>query len=243
VYKRQINRRLAALSSFYRFLALTFPTAPDNPIQAERHYIRRRERLPRDVQDPVLERLFAVITGPRDRTLFLLMLRCGLRVSEVRNLSLNDLYLEPNHGSLPRVWIHGKGGKQRVMYLSHQPLNALKMWLALRPKSQDQAVFLNRSGRRLSVTGIQNRLASYCRQVGVWVTCHQLRHTFGRHLTEQRVPVTTIQRLLGHTHLHTTELYLNIANVQLQEDYEHAMQAVMEKLPLVWPQGGCDENR
>ncbi|MFZ2097336.1 MAG: tyrosine-type recombinase/integrase [Anaerolineales bacterium] len=149
-----INRRLAALQSFFHFLAIETDQAPRNPVLPRRHYIRQGLPLPRDVQDPVLEKLFAVIHDPRDRVMFLLMLRCGMRVSEIRNLSLKDLYLEPAPGSLPRLWLHGKGGKQRVVYLSAQPLAALKTWLEVRPSSKDQAVFLNKFGKRLTVIGI-----------------------------------------------------------------------------------------
>jgi site-specific recombinase XerC len=164
--------------------------------------------------------------------MFLLMLRCGLRVGEIRNLSLSNLYLQPNPSSLPRLWLHGKGNKQRVVYLSRQPLAALKAWLEARSVGSEQAVFLNRFGGRITVTGIQGRLACYCRQAGVWLTCHQFRHTFGRHLAEARVPVTTLQRLLGHARLHTTEIYLHISDQQLQADYEAAIAQVVKRLPL-----------
>ena len=153
-------------------------------------------------------------------------------MGEVRNLSLNDLYLQPSSGSLPRLWLHGKGGGQRVVYLSAQPLAALQIWLEIRPVVKDNAVFLNRFDRRLSVTAIQKRLAVYSRQAGLWVTCHQLRHTFGRHMTEAQAPVTSIQRLLGHACLSTTEVYLHISDSQVQRDYEAAMQVVDHRLNL-----------
>ncbi|MBI4733105.1 MAG: tyrosine-type recombinase/integrase [Chloroflexi bacterium] len=227
-----INRRLATLRSFYHFLAIQFEDAPRNPVIPYRHCIRHGLRLPRDVQDETLAKLFGVMDNPRDRAMFLLMLRCGLRVGEVRNLSLCDLYLEPSFGSLPRLWLNGKGGGQRVVYLSSQPLAALQTWLSIRPIVDDDAVFLNRFGRRLTITGIQDRLARYCRKAGLWVTCHQFRHTFGRHLTEARVPVTTLQRLLGHTRLRSTEVYLHISNAQVQEDYDTAMQEIIRTLSL-----------
>lgn len=119
-----------------------------------------------------------------------------------------------------------------MVYLSNQPLLALRTWLLDRPVSSDPAVFLNRFGKRLTVTGIQDRLAGYCHRAGLWITCHQLRHTFGRHLTEQRVPLVTIQRLLGHAHLQTTEIYLHISNPAIQADYEAAMREIMRRLPL-----------
>jgi site-specific recombinase XerC len=195
--------------------------------------------LPRDVQDDVVAQLFTVIESARDRAMFLLMLRCGLRVSEIRNLSLNDLYLQAAPGALPRLWLHGKGGSQRVVYLSAQAQAALSAWMKIRPTVEDQAVFLNKFGKRFSVTGIQYCLASYCTRIGEWITCHQFRHTFGRHLAESRVPVTTIQRLLGHARLRTTELYLSISDRQVQTDYDAAMTEVAKRLPLNGKGGGA----
>ncbi len=227
-----INRRLASVRAFYHFREIENDDAKPNPVIPKRHFIRQGRRLPRDAQDAEIEKLFAVITSVRDRAMFLLMLRCGLRVGEARDLSLNDLYLQPNAGSLPRLWLHGKGGAHRVVYLSAQPLAALKAWLAIRPTVEEQAVFVNRFGGRFTVTGIQDRLANYCHQADVWITCHQFRHTFGRHLTEARVPVTSIQRLLGHARLRTTEVYIHISDRQVQADYEAAMQEVMQRLTL-----------
>jgi site-specific recombinase XerD len=233
-----INRRVCALRSFYQFLIMLDASAPTNPVIPKRHFIRPGERLPRDVEDKGLEALFAVIHNVRDRAMFLLMLRCGLRVGEVRKLSLNDLYLEPSSGSLPRVWLHGKGSYERVAYLSSQALAALQTWLESRPRVKSEAVFVNRFGKRLSVTGIQGRLARYCRKAGIWVTCHQFRHTFGRHLTEAHVPVTSMQRLFGHARLKSTEVYLHISDAQAQEDYQAAMEEIMRELPLAKsPQG------
>jgi site-specific recombinase XerC len=203
-----------------------------NPVNPKRHFSRQGQRLPRDVQDTDLARLFGVIASIRDRAMFLLMLRCGLRVGEVRNLSLGDLYLEALGSSLPRLWLHGKGGAERVVYLSAQALAALNNWLDTRPQTHDPAVFLNRFGKRLTVTGIQDRLAGYCQQAGLWITCHQLRHTFGRHMVEARVPVVTIQKLMGHAHLRTTQTYLRISDSQVQVDYEIAMEQIMARLSL-----------
>jgi len=227
-----INRRLAALRVFYHFLALESDQAPPNPVRPKRHFIRQGRRLPRDVEDHKLEALFRYISDPRDRAMFGLMLRCGLRVGEVRQLSLDDFYLNQHGTGLPRLWVQGKGGSQRVVYLSPQALSLLEAWLAVRPKTAEQALFLNRFGRRLTVTGIQDRLATYCRQAGLWITCHQLRHTFGRHLVEAGVPVTTIQRLLGHARLRTSELYIHISDQQVQADYQAAMARLSQGLAL-----------
>jgi site-specific recombinase XerD len=174
--------------------------------------------------------------------MYLLMLRCGLRVGEVHNLSLGDLYLHPcpsspTNPSLPRLWVRGKNGSQRVVYLASQPLAALQAWLAVRPDVEDQAVFLNLYRRRLKVNGIQVLLARYCRKAGVRITCHQLRHTFGRHLVEAGMPVTSIQRLLGHELIRTTQIYLHISDTQVQTDYEAAIDQVIRRLSLDDPEG------
>jgi site-specific recombinase XerD len=227
-----VNRRLAALRCFYHFLALESDTAPPNPVIPDRHFVSQGRRLPRDVEDPDVEQLFAVIADPRDRAIFLLMLRCGLRVQEVHNLSLGDLYLQPTPGNLPRIWLRGKNGSQRVAYLSPQALDALDAWLLVRPDVDDQAVFLNYEGYRLGIRGIQKRLQRYRRQAGVSITCHQLRHTLGRHLVEGGMPVTSIQQLLGHRWLRTTQLYLHISDQQVQADYEAAIARVARRLSL-----------
>jgi site-specific recombinase XerD len=225
-----VNRRLAAIRSFYHFLDVESDDAPSNPVIPKRHFIRQGRRLPRDVEDADIAQLFTVIESPRDRAIFLLMLRCGLRVGEVHNLSTGDLYLRPTPGSLPRLWVRGKNDTQRVVYLSAQALAALERWLIVRPVVEEQAVFINRFGQRMNVNGIQVSLARYCHQAGVWITCHQLRHTFGRHLVEARVPVTTIRRLLGHARIRTTECYLHISDRQVQADYEAAMAEIDRRL-------------
>lgn len=230
-----VNRRLAAIRSFYHFLTIESDAAPPNPVLPRRHFIRQGQRLPRDAQDADLDRLLGVITAPRDKAMFALMVRCGLRVSEVRNLSVGDLYLQPTPGSLPRLWLHGKNGSDRVAYLSTQALASLPAWLAIRPNGEDPALFPNRFGQRLTVTGIQARLARYCRQAEVWITCHQLRHTFARHVVEAGMPVTSLQRLLGHVRIRTTQTYLHISDRQVQADYEAAMQQVSRRLA---PEGG-----
>lgn len=229
-----INRRLAAIHSLYQFLAFESDSAPLNPVRFKRHAIRQGRRLPRDVEDAVLDKLFAVITLPRDRCMFLLMLRCGLRVGEIRNLSLGDAVngLEATRGNLPRLRVCGKNSTERIAYLSAQAQAALRTWLGVRPKADDDALFLNRFGHRFTITGIQDRLAHYSHLAGTWVTCHQLRHTFGRHLAEARVPVTTIQRLFGHARLKTTELYIHLSDPEVQASYEAAMVEITRRLAL-----------
>jgi len=218
-----VNRRLVALRAFYRFLAVESGEAPPNPVLPRRHAIRRGRRLPRDAPDTDVQKLFAAITSPRDRAMFSIMLRCGLRVCEVHRLSVNDLCLQPAPRNPPHALIHGKNDTWRTVYLSPQVVTALQQWLAVRPAARDPALFLSRYGRRLSIAGIQARLAHYCLRAGVWITCHQLRHTFGRHMVEAAMPVTSIQRLLGHQRLRTTQTYLYLSDRQVRAEYDAAM--------------------
>jgi len=227
-----VNRRLAAIRSFYHFLDIESDDAPANPVLPKRHFVRQGRHLPRDVEDADITQLFAVIESVRDRAMYLLMLRCGLRVAEVRDLSMGDLYLQPTPGSLPRLRLRGKNDSQRVVYLSTQALAALQAWLDIRPKVADDAVFLSHFKTRLKVNSIQVTLGRYCHKAGVWVTCHQLRHTFGRHVVEAGMPATTLQQLLGHQRIRTTELYIHISNRKVQADYEAAMAQVMEQFSL-----------
>jgi len=134
-----INRRLAAVSALYRFLQTHTDEPPTNPVLPRRHCIKQGRRLPRDVPNDELDRLFAVINSVRDKAIFTLMLRCGLRVGEIHRLSLADLDLEPPADQLPRLRVRGKGGKQRVACLSPPALAALKGWLTIRPAGPDPA--------------------------------------------------------------------------------------------------------
>jgi site-specific recombinase XerD len=82
---------------------------------------------------------------------------------------------------------------------------------------------LNRFGESITVTGIQYRLAYYCEQAGLWVTCHQLRHTFASRLIAADVPVTSVQKLLGHASINTTQLYVHLTDNQVAHDYQAAV--------------------
>lgn len=225
-----INRRLVAIHCLYTYLEVDHPSSPTNPVIPKRHFVRCGKSLPKDARDEDVARLFAVINHPCDEAIFMLMLRCGLRVSEVHNLSMSHLNLHADMGQYPRLLINGKGSVQRIAYLSSQVYAALVGWLARRPAANSPAVFLNKYNQRISVTGIQRRLAKYCQLAGIWITCHQLRHTFGRHLTEAGLPVTSIQKLMGHSQLRATEVYIHISDSQVQQGYETAITKVTRKL-------------
>jgi integrase/recombinase XerD len=133
------------------------------------------------------------------------MLRCGLRISEVARLQLADLYLDE---TLPRLVAHGKGSKERAVYLSPHAERTLRAYLAERPHAASHFVFLSYQNDGLSTTAIHLRLMRYRDEAGVTLTAHRLRHTFANDLVSADVPVTTIQKLLGHAWLETTQTYV-----------------------------------
>jgi len=215
-----INRRLAAISSFYAFLSDEDPMLAC-PVLPHRHTLRAPQRLPRPVKEPELEKFFAEIESIRDRAMFILMLRCGLRISEVTLLKLTDLFLNEEH---PRIVVSGKGGKERSVYLSPQAERTLKAYLRERPQATCNYVFLSYQNKGMSTTAVHKRLMRYRSSSGVYLTAHRLRHTFANDLVSADVPVTSIQKLLGHTWLETTQSYVSANDKQVKDDYYKACQ-------------------
>lgn len=215
-----INRRLAAITSFYTFLVDEDPNLVC-PVLPHRHGLKEHRHLPRPVPEEHLRQFFAVIHDPRDRAMFLLMLRCGLRISEVAHLKLSDLYLHEPH---PRLVAHGKNSRERSVYLSPQAERAVRAYLAERPPVPSDFVFLSYQGDGLSTTAIHKRLMVYRQQAGVDLTAHRLRHSFAHDLLSADVSVTTIQKLLGHAWLETTQTYVAANDRQVREDFYAASQ-------------------
>jgi site-specific recombinase XerD len=215
-----INRRLAAILSLYTFLSDEDPSLVC-PVLPHRHFLRQPQRLPRPVKEDDLRLFFAAVDHPRDRAMFILMLRCGLRISEVANLLLADLYLDESH---PRLVARGKGSRERSVYLSPQAERALRTYLAGRAAVSSDFVFLSYLGDGLSTTAIHKRLMRYRERAEVSLTAHRLRHSFANDLVSADVPVTTIQRLLGHRWLETTQIYVQANDRQVQADYYAACQ-------------------
>ena len=210
-----INRRLAAIVSFYTFLSDEVPDLVC-PVLPHRHTLRDRQRLPRPVPEENIRRFFAVIDDGRDRAMFMLMLRCGLRISEVANLQMTDLYLEEAY---PRLVAYSKNSKERSVYMSPQAEEALRAYLTQRQPAASNFVFLSYLGDGLSTTAIHKRLMRYRERAGVHFTAHQLRHSFANDLVMADVPVTSIQKLLGHAWLTTTQSYVVANDRQVQADF------------------------
>jgi site-specific recombinase XerD len=215
-----INRRLASITSLYIFLM------PEDdglacPVFPRRHHLREPQRLPRPAPVDELRAFFAAIEDIRDLAIFTLMLRCGMRISEVAHLQLSDLHLDEDY---PRMVVQGKGSRQRAVYVSPQAERALRLYLSIRPAASCEFVFLSYQLHGLSTHAIHMRLVRYRQQSGVNLTAHRLRHSFANDLLNVDVPVTSIQKLMGHRWIETTQTYVMANDRQVREDYFAASQ-------------------
>lgn len=218
-----IRRRLISLRMFFDYYAYAHDLDVENPVKPHRHYVDCGERLPRAISDEDLSHLFSVMGKKiRDRAIFTIMLHSGLRVGEITTLCLNDILVSKS--LTPRLRVHGKGQKERIVFLSQTAKKLLDTYLEIRPIISDKRIFLNRKGSPISITGVQLQLASYCRKADIWVTCHQLRHTFASRLIASGMPVTSVQKLLGHKSIRTTQRYIQLSDQQVERDYQRSIQ-------------------
>ena len=222
-----INRRLHALKHFYDFLVIDREEVAGNPVKPS-HYLRQGRPLPKKLTPEQVRRLFEQIESRMDRALFLLMLRCGLRVSEVAQLKVADVDWDQQ-----AIWVEqGKGRKDRVVYLSADALAGLKECQAQRPKVVAGDYFFwnqKRCERPLSVKAIQKKIERYARSAGIKASCHSLRHTFASNLLEEGAAVVSIKEFLGHASIAASERYARLSNQQVKQTYLQAIKKVIAK--------------
>jgi len=225
---KTINCYLDSIRGFYDYLIYEQQLHIQNPVKPG-DALRMSKPLPRFLMDDQVRALFAQINDPRDFAIFKLMLRCGLRVDEVAKLTLAAVDLKR-----AQVFVHhGKGAKGRVVYLSKDAYQALLGYLKVRPCSRAKRLFLVDKGRfrgqPLNVRGIQYRMKHYSKKAGFKVTCHQLRHTMATQMLNADADLVTIQDLLGHAYIRTTERYCRVSNQKVRRDYYQAMGKVVER--------------
>ena len=226
---KSINCHLGVIRGFYHYLQKEEDRVVINPVSKGRS-LRLASPLPRHLRDEEVVLFFRSVKSRRDRAIFMLMLRCGLRVEEVANLSLDAIDYRQS-----RLFVYnGKGSKDRVVYISSDASEALVEYLRVRrPTTRERKVFLVDKGRcrgkPISVRGIQKRIEHYAKNSGIDVSCHQLRHTMATQLLNADADLVTIQDLLGHTRIKTTQRYCRVSNLKVQRDYHRAMEVVMRK--------------
>jgi site-specific recombinase XerD len=223
---KTITCHLQTIRLFFDYLVNEEKRERVNPVT--RISLRLPKPLPRHLKDDQVPKLFAVITDLRDRAMFMVMLRCGLRVEEVAQLTVDAV----EYGRR-RVFVsNGKGGKDRVVYMSEDARSALLAYLGER-SSKGKGLFLVQKGpmkgKPISVRGIQKRIEYYARKSGLNVSCHRLRHTMATQLLNADADLATIQDLLGHGQITTTQRYCRVANLKVQRDYYKAMKVVLQR--------------
>jgi site-specific recombinase XerD len=225
---KTINCRLDSVRGLFTYLNQEEGTVRANPVK-KGSGLRLARPLPRYLKDEEVTRLFSQIKKGRDRAIFMLMLRCGLRVEEVAHLRLQDLDLAQR-----RILVcQGKGNKDRVVYISLDAERALRDYLGSRSSSNEKQIFLVNKGtcrgKPISVRGIQKRMEHYARKAKLEISCHHLRHTMATQLLNADADLVTIQDLLGHSRIKTIQRYAKISNVKVQRDYYKAMEVILQK--------------
>ena len=225
---KTINCHLISIRRFYDYLRLEEDFDIANPVRKGCH-LRQPRPLPKHLKDDEVKRLLAVVDNLRDRAIIMLMLRSGLRVGEVVNLTLTAF-----DWSRRRLYIYnGKGGKDRVVYISPDTYHALSEYIQNRPACRAKRLFLVERGRYknnpISVRGIQKRIEYYAKKTRVNVSCHRLRHTMATQLLNADADLVTIQDLLGHSRISTTQRYCKVCNLKVQRDYFKAMDRLLSQ--------------
>lgn len=229
VAPKTVNCHLDGIRQFYHYLKEEEDLAVTNPTR-KKHMQKMSRPLPRHLRDEQAEIFFKVVSEPRDRAIFMLMLRCGLRVEEVANLTIEVIDVKRR-----TILIEdGKGAKDRIVYMSDDALHAMTLYLRVRPASRVRKIFLVKkgscAGQPISIRGIQKRMEYYARKAKLKVSCHHLRHTMATQMLNADADLSTIQDLLGHSSVKTTQRYCRISNIKVKRDYFNAMEVIMQRI-------------
>lgn len=225
--KTSIARRLASLRTFFKF-ALREGLADTNPAKPLRNP-RPDRKLPHFLSNEEISKLLeappaTVNMGLRDRSILETMYSAGLRVSEC--VGLNDADVDLDEGVL---LIRGKGRRERLAPIGSYAAKALKRWLAVRKLAKGitgggAPIYTNKFGRRLTTRSVARMLEKYLQEAGLDLRTspHTLRHSFATHLLDRGADIRSVQELLGHKSLVTTQIYTHLSTAGLKAVYEKA---------------------
>ncbi len=210
-------RKLSAIKSFYKYLTVRTKQLEENPV-ADLEYPKLRKSLPRYLtmdQSAALLRSVSGVNEKRDYAILMLFLNCGIRRSELVGLNLTDVYED-------RIRVVGKGNKERFVYFGTACRKAIDVYLEERKQkvlTDNRALFGSRDGNRISVTAVHRLVKKALLQAGLDATqfsAHKLRHTAATMMLSGGVDVKTVQEVLGHENLNTTQIYTHIENTELK---------------------------
>lgn len=209
-------RMITTLKGFYNYLTVKTKQITNNPV-LNLDSPKLPKSLPSYLTLEESQKLLQAVDGrnkTRDYCILCLFLNCGLRISEMVGLNLADIRKD-------HLLIHGKGNKERIVYLNNACADALENWLEERKyiQSSDTAVFLSARRKRISVDSVQLMVRNTLLRAGLdasRISPHKLRHTAATLMLQNGVDVRTLQEVLGHENLNTTQIYTHIGNTELK---------------------------
>jgi integrase/recombinase XerC len=223
-----IARKLSSLRSFYKHL-IRIGRVDASPVSAVRTP-RQRRRLPKCLDPKQVAALLEApdtdtLLGARDRAMLETIYSSGLRVSEVVSLNVEDL-----DEFSEALRIRGKGRKERLVPLGSKAMEAIEHYLRHRRAQQDNgaagrgALFVNRRGNRITQRSVRRMLDKYLKEAGLdaRVSPHALRHSFATHMLNAGADLRSVQEMLGHASLSTTQIYTHLTSRRLKEVYDRA---------------------
>lgn len=211
------SRKLSAIKSFYKYLTVRTKLLTVNPVK-DVEFPKIRKSLPKYLTLEESRRLLSSVRGvneKRDYAILMLFLNCGIRRSELVGLNLSDVYED-------RIRVTGKGNKERIVYFGTACKAAIDAYLPERNKkvlSDNRALFGSRDNNRISVTAVHRLVKKHMLAAGLdpsQYSAHKLRHTAATLMISNGVDIKTVQEVLGHEHLNTTEIYTHIENTELK---------------------------
>lgn len=209
-------RKLSAIKSFYKYLTVRTKLLTENPV-ADLEYPKLRKSLPKYLTMDQAAALLQAVSGQnekRDYAILMLFLNCGIRRSELVGLNLSDVYED-------RVRVVGKGNKERIVYFGTPCRKAIDAYLPERNKKilSDNRALFGWDGNRISVSAVHRLVKKYLLAAGLdasQFSAHKLRHTAATMMLSGGVDVRTVQEVLGHENLNTTQIYTHIENTELK---------------------------
>lgn len=210
-------RKLSALKSFYKYLTVRTKQLSENPV-ADLEYPKLRKSLPKYLTLDQSAALLQAVAGPnekRDYAILMIFLSCGIRRSELVGLNITDVYED-------RLRVVGKGNKERFVYFGSACRKAIDAYLPERHKkvlSDNRALFGSRDNNRISVSAVHRLVKKYLLAAGLDAdnfSAHKLRHTAATMMLSGGVDVKTVQEVLGHENLNTTQIYTHIESTELK---------------------------
>ena len=220
--RRSLSRKISAVRSFFRWL-IREGKAKANPFELI-STPKLQKKLPNFLYREEVEKLLEMpdtgeLAGKRDRAILELLYGSGVRVSEAIKLNLSDLDLDSGE-----IRVFGKGRKERIVLIGKYGKAAIGDYLSSREKTLNRAVFLNQRGQRLTQRSIERLIKVYARKAGIDkpITPHTLRHTFATQLLSGGADLRTVQELMGHSSLSTTQVYTHVTKEKLKSVYDLA---------------------